>query len=125
MTPVSDLDSVDRAALAGALLAGVLLQVGLSIAGHFSAPVADLFTAGRSGIAALTGLAYGRRAGVTSRGRAGGGGAVAGGAAALTALIASYLLGDIPGGAVAMGAVGASAVAALGGWLGHALGRKE
>jgi len=125
MSDQPDPRGLSRPALLYGAVAGLVLQLALAVAGHFSAPVAELFPAGRNGIAALAGLLYGRRAGTVSRGSAGGGGALAAGASVLPALIVSYLLGDVPSSALAAGTLWGTAAGALGAVLGRMLDRRN
>ena len=115
----------DRPALVGAALIGAGLQLGMVIGGHFSAPVANLFAVGGTGVAAATGLLYGFRAGGASRRSAALGGAVVGSSAALLAFVVAYLLGDVPAAVLGPAVLGSALAGLLGGLLGCSLKWRE
>jgi hypothetical protein len=97
----------------------------MAVAGHFSVSVADLFAGLGSGIAALSGLLFGVLRGPGPRWPVAWGGAIVGAAAALLALLVSYLLGDVPAGAVRLGTTGAALAGSLGALLGNLTARRE
>ena len=117
--------SLNRPALVGATLVGAVLQVGMVVSGHFSAPIANLYAVGGTGIAAAAGLLYGFRAGAVSSRSAALGGGLAGVASALLAFIVAYLLGDVPAAVLGPAAIGAALVGMLGGLLGGSMKGKE
>ncbi|MCW5760010.1 MAG: hypothetical protein KIS90_09605 [Phenylobacterium sp.] len=100
-------------------LAAAAAQVGMVVAGHYSAPIRDnLFALGGMGISMLAGLFYARI-------RGGGwadslvGGLLSGGACAFLGIGVSVFLGDVPISLLAFGTAG-SAIAGL---IGGAAGR--
>jgi hypothetical protein len=117
--------AVNRPALVGATLVGAVLQLGMMVGGHFSAPVANLLMVVGAGIAAVAGLLYGIWAGAVSSGSVAMAGALAGVASALLGFLVAYLLGDIPATILGPAMVGAALAGLLGGLLGSSLRRKE
>jgi hypothetical protein len=100
-------------------LAATAAQVGMVVAGHYSAPIRDnIFALGGMGISLLAGVIYARLSG-------GGwlnsliGGLLSGGACAFLGIGVSVFLGDVPPSLLAFGTAG-SAVAGL---IGGAAGR--
>ncbi|WP_397417369.1 hypothetical protein [Phenylobacterium sp.] len=94
-------------------------QVGMVIAGHYSAPIRDnVFALGGMGISLIAGLFYARLSG-------GGwlnsllGGLLAGGACAFLGIGASVLMGDAPPTLLAFGTAGSAAAGLIGGVAGR------
>ncbi|WP_337186881.1 hypothetical protein [Phenylobacterium sp.] len=100
-------------------LAATAAQVGMVVAGHYSAPIRDnVFALGGMGISFLAGVFYAR---ISRGGWADSlvGGLLSGGACAFLGIGVSVFLGDVPGSLLAFGTAG-SAVAGL---IGGAAGR--
>ena len=106
--------------LARTTLVAAAAQVAMVVAGHYSAPVRDLFAFGGLTISLLAGLAYARMA-------AGGwapsliGGVLAGGACAFLGIGASVLLRDTPPSLLAFGTAGSAVTGLIGGAVGRLL----
>ncbi|MBB6250933.1 hypothetical protein [Nitrospirillum iridis] len=107
--------------LARATLIGLVLQLIMAAAGHFSPTVAQFFAIGGMLISLLAGLVQGgsrptwRAAAV--------GGAIAGGVCALLGILASWILGDVPAMILAMGTAMSAFTGAIGGLIGWRLPR--
>ena len=100
-------------------LAATAAQVGMVVAGHYSAPVANGFALGGMGISLLAGVFYARLAG------AGWpwsliGGLLAGGVCAFLGIGVSVFLGDVPPSLLAFGTAGSAVAGLIGGAAGKA-----
>lgn len=108
-----------------ALLIGTALQLAMVTAGHFSAPVANLFGVLGVSISFAVGVLYALWARRPGHGGALAGGAIAGGACALAGIAVSVLLGDVPALILLFGTAASAVTGALGGLLGHRLARSR
>lgn len=106
-----------------ATLVGTILQLAMVLTGHFVPAVAGLFAPIGMAISTIAGYLYARRAS-RPRGASIGGGAVAGGACALIGIVVSWLLGDVGPVVLLLGTVSSALTGALGGWVGHFVGRR-
>ena len=113
---------MDRKALVVATGVGLLLQLAMVIAGHYSAGVQDLFAAGGMGFSLIAGLVFVwlARAGWRSDLL---GGALAGGACALLGIAASVVLGDVPAELLAFGTLASVITGGIGGGIGKLIFR--
>jgi hypothetical protein len=98
-------------------LAATAAQVGMVIAGHFSAAVAGAFGLGGLAISLLAGVVYARLA---KAGWAGalGGGLLCGAACAFLGIGVSVFLGDVPPLLLAFGTAGSAVAGLIGGAAG-------
>ncbi|MEC4590799.1 MULTISPECIES: hypothetical protein [Nitrospirillum] len=104
-----------------ATLFGLVLQLVMVVAGHFSPAVAQFFAVGGMLISLLAGLVHGRTR--LTWGPAAAGGAVAGGACALLGIFVSWILGDVPAMILALGTAMSALTGAIGGLIGWRLPR--
>ncbi|MFN9927680.1 MAG: hypothetical protein ACK53I_12165 [Phenylobacterium sp.] len=100
-------------------------QVGMVIAGHYSAPIRDnVFALGGMGLSLVAGLFYARISG-------GGwlnslmGGLLTGGACAFLGIGASVLLGDAPPTLLAFGTAGSAVAGLIGGAAGRLTAKRR
>ena len=114
---------MNRNALAFATLAGLVLQVAMVAAGHYSPAVAGLFAVGGMGLSLIAGLIYAAKAKSSWRDSAIGG-AIAGGLCAFVGIAVSFALGDVPASLLALGAVSSILTGAIGGLAGRAVFRR-
>ena len=114
---------MNKNALVYATVVGVVLQVAMVVAGHYSPAVARLFAFCGMGFSLVAGLIYAAKA-RTSWGDCGLGGAAAGGLCALIGIGVSFALGDVPASLLALGALSSAATGALGGLIGRAIFRR-
>jgi len=101
-------------------LAATAAQVGMVVAGHYSAPIRDnLFALGGMGISLLAGLFYAR---IARGGWAGSliGGLLSGGVCAFLGIGVSVFLGDVPPSLLAFGTAGSAVAGLIGGAAGKA-----
>jgi hypothetical protein len=113
---------MDRRSLIIAIVAGLVLQLAMILAGHFVPFVREkVFAAGGMAISLAAGLLYARMA-------HGGwspiliGGAVAGGVCALLGIIPSVALGDTAASILLIGTLGSTVAGAVGGAIGKLIG---
>jgi len=113
---------MDRKALVVATGVGLILQLAMVIAGHYSAEVQGLFAVGGMGFSLIAGLVFVWLA------RAGWapdllGGAVAGGACALLGIAVSVVLEDVPAELLAFGTLASVITGGIGGGIGKLIFR--
>ena len=102
-----------------ATLIGTVLQLGLTISGHFDAPVRSMFAILGMIFSLVAGFIFGRIAVTTGQAMAIIGGAIAGAVCALIAILESYVLRDVPAWVIAFGPFSSAITGALGGFLGR------
>jgi len=101
-------------------LAATAAQVGMVVAGHYSAPIRDnLFALGGMGISLLAGVFYAR---IARGGWASSlvGGVLSGGVCAFLGIGVSVFLGDVPPSLLAFGTAGSAVAGLIGGAAGKA-----
>lgn len=115
--------TVQPSAVIRATLVGMLMQLAMVVAGHFSPAIASGFAAGGMAISAIAGLLYAfwHRQGTATQAAAGG--VLAGAGSALPGIIISYLLGDVPAGVLGFGTVSSGFTGVVGALLGRAVSR--
>ncbi len=101
-----------------ATLIGTVLQLGLTIGGHYEASIRSMFAILGMVISLVAGLIFGRIAGGTKQVVAVVGGAIAGAVCALIAIVESYILKDVPAWVIAFGPFSSAVPGGLGGFLG-------
>jgi hypothetical protein len=106
-------------ALVRATLVGTVLQLAMTVMGHYDPRVARLFAVVGMLLSMVAGFLFGRWSGPVGRGGAAVGGLVAGAACALIAILESYSLGDVPAWVIAFGPVSSAVTGAVGGFLGR------
>lgn len=116
---------IARSQLLRATLIGVVLQVAMVVAGHFSPAIAEnVFAIGGSLISLLVGFIYAAGA---KQGIGGGalGGALAGGICAIIGIAVSVALGDTAPMVLAIGTAASTVAGAIGGLVGALFGRRS
>jgi len=106
-------------------LGGSILQIGMVLAGHSSASIAQLFAPGGMGISLIAGFAYAWLARTPSASSAAAGGAIAGAGCALIGIFISFLLGDVSASVLAFGTASSALTGAIGGWVGQMLSARR
>jgi hypothetical protein len=115
--------AVQRPAVIRATLTGMLMQLAMVIAGHFSPGIANAFAAGGMAISAVAGLLYAFWGLQGTAMQVAAGGAMAGAGSALPGIIVSYLLGDVPAAVLGFGTASSGVTGVIGALLGRALSR--
>ncbi len=101
-----------------ATLIGTVLQLGLSVGGHYEASIKSMFGILGMVFSLVAGLIFGRISGGTKQVVAIVGGAIAGAVCALIAIVESYILKDVPAWVIAFGPFSSAVTGGLGGFLG-------
>jgi|HubBroStandDraft_3_1064219.scaffolds.fasta_scaffold459491_1 hypothetical protein len=114
---------MNRNALIRATVIGTLLQVAMSVSGHFVAFIAlHVFAIGGTTISAVAGVIYALSAREKLR-VAAIGGAVAGAVCALIGIVVAVVLGDAPQFVLVIGTVSGLVAGAIGGVIGALIAR--
>jgi hypothetical protein len=102
-----------------ATLIGTVLQLGLTISGHYDASIKNMFGILGMFLSLVAGFVFGRIAGSARMGIVIVGGAFAGALCALIAILESYILRDVPAWVIAFGPFSSAITGGLGGILGR------
>lgn len=113
---------MNREALIIATGVGLVLQLGMVVAGHYATSVQDMFPLGGMGFSLVAGILFAwiAKAGWSSDIV---GGAVAGGVCALLGIGVSLALGDVPATVLAFGTLASAVTGAAGGAIGKVIRR--
>lgn len=114
---------LNRRALLLATVVGTILQLAMVIAGHSNKSIAGLFAVGGMGFSLVAGVLYVLYSRDTGASLPLLGGALAGAISALIGILASYVLGDVPGTLLALGTISSAAAGAIGGFAGRLFAR--
>lgn len=114
---------LNRRALLLATVVGTILQLAMVIAGHSNKSIAGLFAVGGMSFSLIAGVLYvlySRDTGTSSPVL---GGTLAGAICAFIGILASYVLGDVPGSLLALGTISSAVTGAIGGFAGRLFAR--
>ena len=109
---------MERNALLVATGVGLILQLIMVVAGHYSPPVKNLFAIGGMGFSLVAGLLYVWFAVAGTWSSDLQGSAIAGGVCALLGIAVSAALGDVPASLLLLGTVSSVVTGAIGGAIG-------